>query len=387
MINIFSNSLGNEELLAIKEVFASKWLGKGTECSMLESELAKHFNCEEVLLTNCCTSAIYIALKCHGIGKGDEVIIPTINFVAIASAVLELGATPVFADVDPNYFNLLPQEISRLKTNKTKAIFLLHYGGHPVSFDEIKAAAGDDVLIFEDSANAVASIYKGKACGTLGDAGVFSFDAMKILVMGDGGALIVKDELARARAKSQRYLGLGSKTRSGIDSSEGGADRWWEYDVELPAGRFISNDILASVGRQQLIKLPGFIERRKEIWQRYQDAFKSLAEVTRPPEPLPDTSGTYYLYWLRIPSKRDQLAHYLKEKGIYTTFRYYPLHLIDLYKSKENTLAPYAEIINETALNLPIHNSLTNEEQNYIIDTVKQFFEPVSVVVDQAASN
>ena len=214
MIQIFSNSLGDDELNAVRGVLASKWLGRGKECENLEKELSAYFGVPETLLFNCCTSAIYALLRTYGIGPGQEVIISTVNFVAVASAVLELGAKPVFADVDPVYYNILPSEIARLKNKKTRAVFLLHYGGHPAPFDELKAAAGKDILIFEDSANSVASKYKGTHCGALADGGAFSFDAMKILVMGDGGALIVKDPAARARAKAFRYLGYGEGTTS-----------------------------------------------------------------------------------------------------------------------------------------------------------------------------
>jgi aminotransferase len=169
MIQIFSNSLGDEELAAIKRVAESRWLGKGPECDALERELAQHFGTPKALLLNCCTSAIYVSLKAHGIGAGDEVIVATANFVGVANSVIDVGAKPVFADVHPETFAILPSEIERLKTPRTRAVYLLHYGGHPAPFEEIRRAAGDKILLLEDSANAVASRYKGKRCGALGD--------------------------------------------------------------------------------------------------------------------------------------------------------------------------------------------------------------------------
>ncbi len=375
MIQIFSNSLGEDELSAVRGVLATKWLGRGKECENFEKELSTYFGVPETLLFNCCTSAIYALLRAYGIGKGDEVIISTVNFVAVASAVLELGAKPVFADVDPAYYNILPSEIARLKTKKTRAVFILHYGGHPAPFDELKAAAGKDVLIFEDSANSVASKYKGTHCGALGDGGVFSFDAMKILVMGDGGALIMKDETLRRRAKALRYLGYGEGVASGTEAAKSGKLRWWEYDVEEFSGRFISNDIQASMGRVQLKKLPGFIARRKQIWDFYQSRKKNIPGLTLPPEPLPQTSGSYYLYWVKAPGKRNELAAFLKEKGIYTTFRYFPLHLVKFYGDKSRL--PNAEDMNENALNIPVHQNLTDSEIEQIAGAIRQFFQAV----------
>lgn len=372
MIQIFSNSLGEEELLAIKRVFDSKWLGRGKECDAFEKELSLHFGVPQTLLFHCCTSAIYAALKTFGIGRGDEVIISAANFVGVANAVMELGAKPVFADVDPDYFNILPEEIDRLKTSRTKAVFLLHYGGHPAPFDEVKAVCGNKILIFEDSANSVASRYKGTHCGALGDAGVFSFDAMKTLVMGDGGALIVKDPERFNRARMLRYLGYSETTTSGTDSMKSGKSKWWEFDVQVPSGRYITNDILASIGRIQLKKLPSFIEKRKAVWDHYQKALAGIPGLILPPEPLRETTSSYYLYWLKIPKKRDALANYLKDQGIYTTFRYYPLHKVKCYGSAK-TLRN-ADTMNDILLNIPLHQNLSDLEISHIVDVIKKFF-------------
>lgn len=372
MIQIFSNSLGDEEAAAVKRVLESKWLGRGKECEGFENELSAYFGAEDTLLFNCCTSAIYTTLKAHGIGVGDEVIVSTVNFVAVASALVELGAKPIFADVDADYFNILPSEIARLKTKKTRAVFILHYGGHPAPFDEIRAAAGPGILIFEDSANSVASKYKGIHCGALGDGGAFSFDAMKILVMGDGGALIIKHPEVRAKAKALRYLGYGEGTTSGSEASKAGSLRWWEYDLECASGRFISNDIQAAMGRIQLKKLPGFIARRKQIWDYYQQNLKGISGLGLPPEPLADTSSSYYLYWVKVPGKRNELAAFLKEKGIYTTFRYFPLHLVKFYEDKSQLRN--AETMNENVLNIPVHQNLSDAEVQQIVDAIQTFF-------------
>ena len=372
MIQIFSNSLGKEELSAIEKVFESKWLGLGEESHNFEKEFSESLKAEHVLLFNCCTSAIYALIKAFGIGKNDEVIIPTVNFVAIPNAILEAGAKPVFADVDSHSLNLLPKEIERLKTKRTKAIFLLHYGGHPVPFDEIRQAAGNKILIFEDSANSVSSMYKGQRCGTLGDAGVFSFDAMKTLVMGDGGALAIKDGKKYELLKSIRHLGFAPTTISGLDAlKKGKANRWWEYDLSCASGRFISNDILASIARLQLKKLPDFIQKRKQVWSRYQRELANIPGIELPPEPLPGTESSYYLYWIKAGKFRDQLANYFKEKGIYTTFRYFPLHLVPFYKNKSKLKT--AEKINEETLNIPVHQNLSDDDVSLIVKSTKEF--------------
>jgi dTDP-4-amino-4,6-dideoxygalactose transaminase len=372
MIPVFSNTLGQSELAAVDRVFASRWLGKGKECAAFEAEFAQHLGQERVLLFNSCTSATFVLLQAMGIGPGDEVIIPTVQFVGVANAVMACGARPVFADVDRFTLNLLPSEVTRLYNAKTAAVFLLHYGGHPAPFVEIQEAAGVSLPILEDAANAVASTYYGRACGTLGHAGVWSFDAMKELVMVDGGALWMLYDKRLDLAESLRYFGMPTKRSSGTDSAASGADRWWEFEVNAPAGRHISNDVLASVARMQLQRLPGFILRRKRLWQRYQCAFADVPGLALPPEPLAECTSSYYFYWVQL-EKRDELAHHLVDHDVYCTFRYYPLHLIPFYGHEGHL--PNAEWAAEHTLNLPIHQNLTDGQQSHIIRLVKEFMD------------
>lgn len=377
MIQVFSNTLGAEELQAVEQAFTSRWLGKGRECDAFEREfLAYRGGVGSMLLTNTCTSAIYIALRALGIGPGDEVIVPTVHFVAVPNAVIDAGARAVFADVDARTLNLLPGEITRLRTPHTKAVFVLHYGGHPCAMETIRLEA-DGLLILEDAANAVSSLYHGQACGALGDAGVWSFDAMKILVTIDGGALWLKDAGAARRAEMYRYLGLLPQTTSGVEAQKAGAGRWWQFDIGATSGRFISNDVSAAIGRVQLQKLPGFIARRKTIWDTYQREFAGVRELLGvgalelPPEPLPGCTSSYYLYWIQTP-RRDALAQYLGERGIYTTFRYYPLHLVPFYAS--GARLTNAEFAGQYTLCLPIHQNLSDDDVARVIEAVRGFY-------------
>ena len=371
MISIFSNTLGEEELKAVSEVFQSRWLGKGKQCDLFEKEFAQFLNVDETLLLNNCTAGIYIGLKSIGVQPGDEVIISSLNFVACANAVIELGAKPVFADVDPRTLNILPKEINRLKTDKTKAVIILHYGGHPCPMDEIKAACGENIQIFEDSANSIHSSYKGKMCGTFDAAGVWSFDAMKMLVMTDGGGLYLRDDDARKVAKVYRYLGFAPKATSGMDAMKAKQSRWWEYELAGISGRFISNDVMAAIGRVQLKKISEFIQRKKQIWSYYQQEMANVPQIVCPPEPIENATSSYYLYWLQTSEKRDELAIYLADNGVYSTFRYFPLHLVQYYSA--NCKLPNSEKVNEITLNIPLHQNLTDGDVQKIVDLIKKF--------------
>lgn len=373
MIQIFSNSLGEEELSAVRKVFESKWIGFASESKLFEKEFGEKIGAKNVLAVNSCTAGLFMSMRILGIGPGDEVIVPTVNFIGVPNAVIHAGATPVFADVDKKYLNILPSEIERLRTKKTKAIFILHYGGHPCDMDELsKRSKG--LYMLEDSANSILSKYKGKNCGAIGDIGCFSFDAMKILCMGDGGMIAVKDDKLFSRSMEARYLGIRNR-QSGIDSLKEKKERWWEIELASAENRYLTNDILCSIGRAQLKKIDSFIKKRKDIWFYYQEAFKDIGQIETPPSPLPDTESSYYLYWLKVKnSLRDKLAAYLIENGIYCTFRYYPLHLIEFYGSAKKRL-PNAEVINEEVLNLPAHQNLSDSDLEKIVETVKRFFE------------
>jgi len=371
VISIFSNTLGKEELKAVKQVLASRWLGRGPECVAFEQELAGHFNVSRIMLLNSCTSAIYVGLRALGIGPGDEVIISTINFIACASAVMELGATPVFADVDVRTLNIEPDEIARLRNERTKAVIVLHYGGHPARMREVLSCSAG-LHIIEDSANSVYSMYWSKPVGTFGSMGVWSFDSMKILVMGDGGALYLSDPAAIERAESYYNLGLLPSTSSGMDSLREGNNRWWEYEMRAAAGSFISNDVQACMGRVQLRKLPGFIARRREIWQQYQAGLGEIEDLRRPPEPSLGCESSYYLYWIQT-KRRDELAQYLVDNGVYCTFRYFPLHLVKFFANGQ--VLSNAEYANEVTLNLPLHQNLSDRDVDKIIGLIKRFYE------------
>lgn len=371
MIQVFSNSLGEEELAAVREVFKSKWVGAGSRAKALEEGLADMWRVDRsrVLLTNSCTSAIYIALKALGICRGDYVIIPSVCFVACANAVWEYGAYPVFVDVNPNTLMIDIEDVGNVISDKTRALFVLHYGGHPAPMqDLVELCKRHDVWIVEDAANAVCSTYNGMACGTIGDAGVWSFDSMKELVMGDGGALHMKLDRLAWRAKVVRYMGLNPDSASGYSNSK---DRWWEYEVLEPSGRFISNDILAAIGIEQLKKLPKFIQRRHDIWDYYQDRLVNLP-ITLPPDPVGGKSS-YYMYWVQT-GDRDDLARFLRQHDVYTTFRYFPLHKLEGFKSFVDRSLPNSEFVSEYTLNLPMHQNLSDSDVERITELVKKFY-------------
>ena len=374
MINIFQPCLDESDVNSIQDVIKTNWIGKGKKVKEFEEKFSKLQNADPELFlsTTSCTEAIFLATQIFNFGEGDEIIVPSISFPSIGSAILESKATIVFCDVNTDTLNVEAKNIANLINDNTKAIFITHYGGIPVDVDEIKKVFNkQDIKIIEDSACAIHSTYKGKACGTLGDMGFWSFDAMKTLTTGDGGMMFFKDKNDKNTASEMLYLGLPQDEKTGLDKS-GNNKPWWEYELVRPGRRAIMNDITAAIGVNQIEKVPGYISRRNEIHGLYQSGLKNIEGLILPSEIDSHSKSSYYFYTIKT-SYRDELAKFLLEHDIYSTFRYWPLHKMKLFNSF-NSVLPATEQLSRTALNIPLHQSLSDDEVNYIIKTIRQFF-------------
>lgn len=378
MIQIYSNSLGKEELNAIEEVFDSKWLGKGPKTEEFIKKFTTHLtevhygvahsnpHPDNFLTINCCTEGIFQILEFLGIKEGDEVVLPSISFVGVANAIVSRGAIPVFCDVDKHTLNPSKEHITEKITSKTKAVIVIHYAGVPCDISSISSLCEEhSIPLIEDNANSPFSFTNSKSTGLHGDFGVWSFDAMKILVTGDGGMIYCKDKKHAEALRKQSYLGLESS--SGLSNSID--KKWWEFEVSSAGRRSITNDIQAAIGIEQLKKVTQFINRRKEIHNLYVDQLSNLEWIKLPD--IPDkVNSSYYMFHVQVEN-RDEFAKYLRENQIYTTFRYYPLHWVEFYKSTSK-LSNTEYAANRT-LCLPLHQNLTDNEVKYIINTIKQW--------------
>jgi dTDP-4-amino-4,6-dideoxygalactose transaminase len=376
MINIFQPSLGEAELNRIKEVFDSNWLGRGGVVHEFEEKFAKNLlsDKDSFYATTCCTEGLFLAAELFDFKTGDEIIVPTISFIAAGSAAVDSDAMLVLCDVDRRSLNATAETISKKITSNTKAIILNHYGGHPCDMDEIlDLAKKHGIYVIEDSACAVQSFYKGRACGTMGDMGLWSFDAMKSIVTGDGGMVYLKSDELMEKAKEQCYLGLSARSTSGVDKSSEGDDIWWEVQINRPGRRTIMNNITAAMGVVQMDRLQEFTNRKQEIYRAYNNAFSSIEWIDTPPKLIKDCTNSYYFYWIQV-EERNKLAHYLKENGVYTTFRYWPLSRVDYFSGNNPLDFPNTEYAAEKTLNLPIHQSLSDNDVEKIISLILNFY-------------
>ena len=374
MINIFQPSLGDEELKEIEEVFKSNWIGRGNKVKEFERLFAENLNepAEKFYALSCCTEGLFLAAKIFNFKPGDEVIVPSVSFVAAGSAVVNSGADLVICDVDKHSLNATEKTIRAKITPKTTAIILNHYGGHPCDMDPImKLAKENNIFVIEDSACAIQSFYKGKACGTIGDMGIWSFDAMKSLVTGDGGMIYLKSEELLKIIQEECYLGLPARETSGIDKSNDNKSIWWDVQINRPGIRTIMNNISGAIGIAQMKRLDEFQKRRKEIYEKYNNSFSNIECINIPPKLPSDSTNSYYFYWIQL-EKRDELANFLKENNIYSTYRYWPLNDVDYFEINETLQnTDYAK---RSTLNIPLHPSLSVNDVEKIITTIQDFF-------------
>lgn len=368
MINVFQPSLGADELEAVADVFASNWLGHGPRTKKFEAEFAAHLGVdpEQVLFLNSGTSGLFLAAELLDLGPADDVVLPSVSFVSAANAIAATGARPVFCDVDEHTLNPTLDDVVAAITPRTKAVVLLHYGGYPGEIATIaKWCRANGITLIEDAACAVASSVDGQAVGTFGDLAMWSFDAMKVLVTGDGGMLYVRDPEVMRRARRMAYHGL--EQSSGFSKARV-SHRWWELQVVEHGRRLIGNDLTAAIGSVQLRRLPEFVARRKAVADLYDELLAGVPGVRVPPRLPHGHAGSYYFYWVQLDREvRDKVAADLLEKGIYTTLRYPPLHKVPAFRA-EHTIVPRTEILAETTLLLPIHQAITADQARMIAD-------------------
>ncbi|MFE0174909.1 DegT/DnrJ/EryC1/StrS family aminotransferase [Streptomyces sp. NPDC059002] len=376
MIHLHQPQVGQEELGAVAEVFDSKWLGHGPRTQAFEAAFAAHLDVDpaHVIFLNSGTAGLFLAVESLDLEEGDEVVLPSLSFVAAANAITACGGRPVFCDVDPRTLNPTAEHIEQAITERTKAVLILHYGGHPgdiVRIAELCQRRG--LTLIEDAACSVASTVEGKAVGTYGDFALWSFDAMKVMVCGDGGMLYARDADAAARARRLAYHGLTQPTGFGHAQV---SSRWWELDIPEVGRRVIGNDLTAAIATVQLRRLPELVARRREITQLYDRELAGIPDLLTPP-PLPDGhTSTYYFYWVQMPpGVRDDAANDLRAAGIYTTFRYAPLHKVPTYGAPDDLTLPGSDHAADRTLCLPLHPGLDDEDVHTVATTLHKAIE------------
>lgn len=371
MIKSSRGCCGEAELAQVKEAFEYGYFGLAYKTNEFEQKIAEYLGTDKkVITTNTGTTALHLALTTLGVTAGDEVILPSFTFVATAQAISECGATPVFCEVDKDTFLMDIEDVKKKITDKTKVIMPVHYAGRPCDMDalmKIKEETG--IRIVEDAAHAFGSTYNGKKIGAVGDITCFSFDSIKVMTCGEGGAIVTDDVMFDDLARQKRLLGIDRKTMHVKDWKK----RAWVYDVPTQGYRYHMSNINAAIGLAQIERVDGFIARRRELCGLYDRELGGIQGIQKMPVSY-DTIAPF-MYVIRVKNgKRNQLKDYLMQHDIESGISYIPCHHFSLYYSENNSL-PVTDNIFEEILCLPMHYELSDEDIKEVAKTIREFSE------------
>ncbi|MFX0088051.1 MAG: DegT/DnrJ/EryC1/StrS family aminotransferase [Candidatus Hodarchaeota archaeon] len=342
----------------------------GSEISIFEQKIAEYIGTRHCTVFNSGTSALHAIMIAHDIQKDDEVIVPSLTFIATANAPLFVQGKPVFADIEPSTLGLDPEDVKEKITSKTKAIIPVHYGGCPAQIHALKDIAEDhDLLLIEDAAESFGSKLNGQMIGTFGQSAMLSFCQNKIITTGEGGAIVtnskdVYDKLLLVRSHGRK------------DDKSYFSDPFSSNYVNLGYNFRLSN-INAALGLTQLEKVELIISKRLRVANHYIDKLKNQNRIILPSTP-PNGRHVFQLFSIRVKNGfRNELIDFLKLNGISSKVYFYPVHSTPFYKEKlkYNINLPVTELVSQEILSLPIYPTMTEDEQNYVIEKIIEFYE------------
>lgn len=359
-IPISEPSLGEREIELVSDAVRSGWVSSiGEYVTAFEKELASRCGVAHAIATSNGTTALHLALAVAGVGPDDEVIVPSLTFVATAAAVRYVGASPVLADSDPAHWCLDPEDVANRITPRTRALVAVDLYGHPADMDALAEIASEDGLILvEDAAESLGADYRGRPAGGLGLLGVLSFYGNKLITTGEGGAVLTDDPALADRARLLRDHAMDPKRR------------YWHGEIGF---NYRITNMQAALGVAQLERLDEFLARKREIAAVYRAGLEDLPGVTLQAE-ADWARSSWWMTTLRIDAARgvdrDELAVRLREDGVDSRPAFVPLHLLP-HLRQEGTL-PVAEAVGTEGLSLPSSTSLTDSELEYVIGAVRR---------------
>jgi perosamine synthetase len=370
MIPVARPYIGVEEEQAVIDVLRSGWVTQGPRVTEFEVKVSEYIGCDYSVAVSSCTTALHLALLAIGVGPGDEVICPSLSFIATANSITYTGATPIFGDIDLATYNLDPSRLEELLSPRTKAILVVHQVGLPAEMNEILAvAAKHGLVVIEDAACAIGSEYDGRLIGKpLGAMACFSFHPRKILTTGEGGMITTSDaKLAdKLRRIRQHAMSLSDVVRHS-------AKQITTETYDEVGFNFRMTDMQAAIGITQLGRLEGFLARRRYLAARYTKALQKLSWLLTPAVPA-NCRHNYQSYMVRLvddfANRRDAIMQELLEKKISTRRAIMAIHREKPYRSErwEHCL-PQTNIAADTGLILPLFHQMADSEQDYIIES------------------
>lgn len=359
-IPLFDLNYGDEELAAVKEVLDSKWISMGPKTLEFEQVYGDLHGSKHAIAVTNCTAGLHLALRVLGVKAGDEVIVPSLTFVATANAVRMVGATPVFADVvSLDDWTICPNDIESKITCKTRAIIPMHFGGHGADMLKICALAkSHNLKVIEDACHAPLGKRDGKYLGTFGDMASYSFYSNKNMATGEGGMLLTQCEDLDKKSRLLRAHGM---TATAYDREQGKEF----YDVVDWGYNYRMDDIRSAIGVVQARKLQADIDKRKILSDRYRENLSTIENVTVPFANYPGESSNYVMGVLLETRDRKTIRQELEKSGIGSSMHYPPVHQFGCYKEYTTEL-PITEDIGGREISLPLYYNMEIEDVDYV---------------------
>ena len=365
-IRLSKSSISNLEKQAVLEVLNKEFLGMGEEVHLFEREIKSYLQTEmDVVCVNTGTSALHLSLSALGLKKGDEVLVPSLTYIASYQAISATGATPISCEIDSQTLFIDIEDAQSKITQYTKAIMPVHYASNSKGMEAVYTLANHyNLRVIEDAAQAFGSKRDNKLIGCCGDVICFSFDGIKNITSGEGGAILSKDKIFIQKIKDARLLGIEKDSEKRYKQ-----ERSWDFDVTEQGFRYHMSNIMASIGLVQLKRLKDFKIKRQNIVKYYINALKDIHVIKfldfNYNEILP------HIFVIKV-KERDKLREYLISSNIECGIHYKPNHLLSMYKT--NTILPITQKIYEEILTLPCHYDLTQMEQDIVISKIKEFY-------------
>jgi len=363
----------DEDLSLITKIIkrGTKW-AIGPEIEEFENEIKNYVGTDYCVTLNSGTSALHALFLAYGIGKGDDVMIPSFSFISTANSVLFVDAMPQFSDIEETTFGLDPKLVEKNITSKTKAIVPMDYGGLSCQIFDIKKIANDNnIILIEDAAEALGSSINGKKVGSVADSSIFSFCGNKVLTTGEGGAVVTNSKEIYEKLKLIRSHGRVDRT-SYFDNPD-------EPIYEMLGFNWRMSTITATLGLSQIRKLDKLIHMRQENAKYISSKLTKFPQIKVPNTP-DGYNHIYQMYTIRLEDKktRDDLHDYLTTKRIFSKLYFFPIHLTSFYQRKfkiDNNSLSITNKISEQVLTLPMYPNMTVEEKTYLVDSISEFFE------------
>jgi dTDP-4-amino-4,6-dideoxygalactose transaminase len=379
-------ALADEELTGALGALRDGWLTTGSNVRAFETEFSAAAGVRNAVAMNSCTAALHVALRAFDVGPGDEVVMPSLTFVAGAQCALELGATPVFADVDPQTLSITSETVARVLSPKTKVVIPMPYAGRPLDIRTIvELAHARGIRVLEDAAHAAGMLDRGEWAGVRSDAAAYSFYATKNLTTCEGGMLLTNDDALAQRA---RVLTLHGMDRDAWKRYTAGGS--WRYDVAEPGYKYNMPDPLAAIGIAQLRRLDAMQTRRDELAARYADALFDIPGIGIPPAPSnPGDRASWCMYVITVDETRtgigrDDLIVALREANIGTSVHYIPTHLLRAYRFLEARTCIQTERIWKRLVSLPLYPSMRDSD---VVKVARAIESIVSSSLEQAQTD